>query len=624
MTGSPQSGAQRLELLAWYAAGFAALLVLPSQFWGNDVVWMLPKAGILEALIAPTLYAGGAAVLLAAGWHSRPSLLVRSVVVAMAVAATFGVMLDRGVGATRSQLVFVMALCVIFLLGPPLRKHLRTTATIAAVIGAATVLVFAALTREESMGRQVVLHTGYHTLEATYHPRLRRSITEGGGIVPLADGYLVVPGNDAFYYLQWEGSRLQSRRLALRAPLERDLFRSESPAAADARLFRVGDVAIKAEGDAVTVFVSYHAWHSAERCFTLRISYISTSVAALIGDAVIEPWVTLLDTQPCLPFKDRSFAFAGLQNGGRMVLFDERTLLLTVGDHEFDGIYSDVALPQLTDNDYGKTLRVSLEDGSSEIFTLGHRNPQGLRVDRSGDIWLTEHGPAGGDELNRLVQGGDYGWPLHTYGVDYAEGAQPVPEPGPDSAIVMPERAWIPSIGISNLIDLRGTQFEHWAGDLLIGSLRAQTLYRVHRRAGTIAYIERIPIGERIRDLIEDDAGRIILWTDSGSIVSIRSATLGSAEVAFRQCLLCHALDERQAIGPTLAGIVGRPVAAAQGFAYSDSLRNAGGRWTEDRLGAFLENPAAFAPGNSMAFAGLEDDATRAELIEILKRQGRR
>jgi aldose sugar dehydrogenase len=622
MTGSPQPRAQRLQLLAWYAAGFAMLLVLPSQLWGNDVVWMLPRAMFLEALITPILYAGGAAVLFAAGWHSRPPIATRLTVVAVAVAAIFGVLLDQGVAATRDLLVFITALCAIFLLGPPVRKYLRTAATIVAVIGAATAVIFAVLTREDSIGRQVVLHTGYHTIEATYHPRLHRSITEGGGIAPLAGGYLVVPGDGSFYYLQWQGSRLQSRRLALRAPLERDLFRSDAPAAADARLFRVGDVLVKSGGDEVTVFVSHHAWYPEGRCFTLRVSYITTSVAALISDAVGDSWVTLFETQPCLPLKDRSFAFAGLQNGGRMALLDERTLLLTVGDHEFDGIYSDVALPQLADNDYGKTLLVSLDDGSRQIYTLGHRNPQGLRVDRNGNIWLTEHGPAGGDELNRLVRGGDYGWPLHTYGVDYEEGAQPVPEPGPESPIVMPERAWIPSIGISNLIDLRGTQFEHWAGNLLVGSLRAETLYRVHRRAGSIAYIERIPIGERIRDLIEDESGRILLWTDSGSVVSLRSMTLGSVELALRQCLACHTLDHQHGIGPGLAGIVGRPVAGSAGYAYSESLRSLGGYWTDHRLDEFLENPSQFAPGNKMAFSGIDDPQARAALIELLKRHG--
>ena len=146
----------------------------------------------------------------------------------------------------------------------------------------------------------------------------------------------------------------------------------------------------------------------------------------------------------------------------------------------------------------------------------------------------------------------------------------------------------------------------------------------MHLRAGTIAYIERILIGERIRDLIEDESGRIMLWTDSGSLVSLQSTALAPAEVALRQCLACHALDQQHGIGPGLAGIVGRPIAGAEGYVYSESLKSLGGHWTIERLDSFLENPSKYAPGNKMVFAGVTDAQTRAALVDLLKRQGYR
>jgi len=75
---------------------------------------------------------------------------------------------------------------------------------------------------------------------------------------------------------------------------------------------------------------------------------------------------------------------------------------------------------------YGKTILIHLDDGTSEIYSLGHRNPQGLYVTPEGAIWSTEHGPQGGDELNLIVRGANYGWPLVTYGTDYGSAAWPL------------------------------------------------------------------------------------------------------------------------------------------------------------------------------------------------------
>jgi len=192
----------------------------------------------------------------------------------------------------------------------------------------------------------------------------------------------------------------------------------------------------------------------------------------------------------------------------------------------------------------------------------------------------------------------------------------------PRSGSCLQCRAWLPSIGISSRIDVRGSLFEHWRGDLLIGSLRAQTLYRVHRYAGSIVYIERMEVGERVRDILEDPDGRIPLWTDSMRIVSLRPTIEDTVSLLLGRCASCHGGGGARGAAQDLVDVVGRPVAVMPGFHYSDALRAVGGRWTESQLDAFLRSAARFALGNTLAFDGIADDQLRAELITRLRQAG--
>src|SRR5690606_36143508 len=143
-------------------------------------------------------------------------------------------------------------------------------------------------------------------------------------------------------------------------------------------------------------------------------------------------------------------SFQGLDIGGRMASLGADTLLLTLGEHQFDGVRTPVAFAQDTAVSYGKTYLIDLRTGTVERFTMGHRNPQGLYIDPSGTVWSTEHGPRGGDELNRLVRGGNYGWPIVTYGVNYGATAWPMnPRQGTHEGYDRPVYAWVPSIAVS-------------------------------------------------------------------------------------------------------------------------------------------------------------------------------
>ncbi len=116
-------------------------------------------------------------------------------------------------------------------------------------------------------------------------------------------------------------------------------------------------------------------------------------------------------------------------------------------------------------------------------------------MDRDGQLWTTEHGMRGGDELNRVMDAGDYGWPLDNLGTLYSGEVATSPSgPGRHTTFTPPAFAWVPSIATSNVMQLQGFH-ETWDGDLLVGSLKARTIFRVRVQEGRVIYVEPIPIG---------------------------------------------------------------------------------------------------------------------------------
>jgi cytochrome c2 len=297
--------------------------------------------------------------------------------------------------------------------------------------------------------------------------------------------------------------------------------------------------------------------------------------------------------------------------------------MLTLGDHDFTGVETKRMFSQEPQVSYGKTILIHLDDGSSEIYSLGHRNPQGLYITPEGDIWSTEHGPQGGDELNLIVRGANYGWPLVTYGTDYGSAAWPLSRvQGRHDGYQQPTFVWTPSIGVSNLIRIEQNRFPVWKGDLMVSSLHGHSLFRIRLLDQHVVFAEPIEIGERIRDIVEGHDGRLILWTDTSSIVSLTPADGTDGAVLFATtCGGCHkAIDgATHSYGPDLAGIVGASIASVPGFgAYSPALKGLHGKWTKERLDDFLSNPQAMAPGSNMTFKGVSDPAQRAAIINYL------
>lgn len=212
--------------------------------------------------------------------------------------------------------------------------------------------------------------------------------------------------------------------------------------------------------------------------------------------------------------------------GGRMAFLPDGTLLVTIGDG-FD--YREQA--QRLDNHLGKVVRVA-KDGTAppdnpfrndpgalpEIYTYGHRNPQGIVVAAdTGTIWLHEHGPRGGDELNRLVAGRNYGWPVITYGRDYS-GARISPYTEYEG-MQQPTLHWTPSIAPAGMAYYGASRCADWQGDLFVAALAERSVRRLDLEGGQVAGQERLFDGldARIRDVVAGPDGALYLLTDNPS-----------------------------------------------------------------------------------------------------------
>jgi len=361
---------------------------------------------------------------------------------------------------------------------------------------------------------------------------LERFRGDGGAIEPLGDNLLLVTPRGRIALIEAEG---RVDYLPDRVPMS-----ETSPAEEIGWVgFRVADILLKEESpEEFTLFVSHH--YLVGECVEFRIS--STRLNLGEGEiAVSGEWTTEFTANPCLETAifgnwegDIPKVGGGIQAGGRMLMDGDEHLLVAVGDHAWYEWHvrnegGDPERPPVVDPDthLGKLVRIELESGRHEIVATGFRNPQGLARDAEGKLWLTEHGPQGGDELNLVWPGLDYGWPFATYGILYGDRIWPYNEvQGRHEGSEEPFYAWIPAIAVSNLIVSASEQFPLWRDDLLVGSLRSGSLFRVRIRQERVTNIERIGFGERIRDIAQTADGRVALLTDSSKVIFLQRAPL--------------------------------------------------------------------------------------------------
>ncbi|MCH6566484.1 MAG: PQQ-dependent sugar dehydrogenase [Proteobacteria bacterium] len=168
---------------------------------------------------------------------------------------------------------------------------------------------------------------------------------------------------------------------------------------------------------------------------------------------------------------------------------------------------------------------LSRDNALPEIWSYGHRNPQGLLYDNNtGNLWSIEHGPRGGDEINLVVKGANYGWPVISYGKEYW-GPVSIGEGTEKPGMEQPVKVYIPSIAPGSLLLYSATAFPQWQGNLFSGALKLRHLNRVSISIDNKAIAEELLLGdlnERIRALAQSPEGWIYFSTDSGKIIRMR------------------------------------------------------------------------------------------------------
>ncbi len=222
--------------------------------------------------------------------------------------------------------------------------------------------------------------------------------------------------------------------------------------------------------------------------------------------------------------------------GSRLVFDGQGHLFMTIGDR---GVMEEAQDPS---NHQGTTLRLTLDGGvpsdnpfvgrsdvRPEIWTWGNRSPQGLVLHpATGDLWQTEHGPQGGDELNLLRPGLNYGWPEATYGRNYGTGTR-ISEFEEKEGMESPVHHWVPSIGTSGLAAYAGDAFPAWQGDLFAGGLALPRVERIRLDGERVVSVETLleDLDHRIRDVRTGPDGLIYILVDAPEAPLLRLEPTG-------------------------------------------------------------------------------------------------
>ncbi|MEO9516022.1 MAG: PQQ-dependent sugar dehydrogenase [Paracoccaceae bacterium] len=206
----------------------------------------------------------------------------------------------------------------------------------------------------------------------------------------------------------------------------------------------------------------------------------------------------------------------GRHYGSRVVEAKDGTLFVTIGDR------GDRPSAQDRSNHNGSIIRINRDgtvprdnpfvgqsDIQPHIWSFGHRNPQGAGIDANGTLWTAEHGARGGDEVNRIKKGANFGWPVISYGRHYSGGK--IGEGTSKAGMEQPSHFWDPSIAPSGLLVYTGNMFPDWRGDIFVGSLKFDHISRIERKGTRVSEVEQIKGAEtdRVRDIVQAPDGSI-------------------------------------------------------------------------------------------------------------------
>jgi len=325
----------------------------------------------------------------------------------------------------------------------------------------------------------------------------------GAALAKLKDGRLLLGGGtngSSLFLFDREDETLQSLGRVIKSNERLN----------DSR-FAITDIAVLEEQEKViSLLISFPQYSQKNRCVSLVLYKYDLKLVPTVSVIRSKQW---FKSSPCVPISAVQHA------AGRIEVIDKKNVYLTTGDLGF---------PKIGDRKARGTLGSIYKVSSSafERVSQGHRNPQGVQL-IGKDLYISEHGPRGGDEINLIDLGRDYGWPFVTYGQPYGSGDYVRPsKTGTHEGFIKPLYYWVPSVAPTELILLPDDpRWGSWSGQLVMGTLRENTLIFLQlmskREVGQVANVN---VGERIRDLEVGNDGSIIATTDSGNLLFIAPA----------------------------------------------------------------------------------------------------
>jgi hypothetical protein len=334
-----------------------------------------------------------------------------------------------------------------------------------------------------------------------------------------------------------------------------------SPVVGDGARMRITDFDYFPEAQntkgATTALVTFATFNPKTGCRTLIVQDVRISPNQSEPSSLGKTWYRM----PCLSVtnyvqgtpgdpEDRQILH---QSGGRLALAPksdwktktEPSLYLSTGDFAVLAIRQR-QIPKKVRDVMSSILLINSQGLQSQIAS-GIRNPQGLvnaKLDGKSQLIATSHGPRGGDELIAVTEGANYGWPKNSYGTSY-QGKPTERENNPVNAGTKlqsqaPLFAWIPSIGISEIVQVSGSTYQQWwrdrskisNRDFIVAGMASMSLYRVRVAAGAVRYVEAIPIQDRVRSMTQTKSGKLVAANDAGQLLVFEPAATWSEQIA--------------------------------------------------------------------------------------------